>query len=140
MGGKGGCPSKSELKVNLNRIYTMLPEDWLKQLQSVYPKRPGGQGWGYVKRRIPELIKDGHSFDDILSGAKNYGDYCRLTNEQYVRMARTFFGPDEWWLEEYDLPQAREYWKPEVLSDEQKKLEAEKANKVLDMLQFKSAK
>ena len=36
------------------------------------------------------------------------------------------------------LAKARVYYKEEVISEEQKKLEAEKANKVLDMLQFKS--
>ena len=81
-----------------------LPTDWLKQIQSVYPYRKNGQGWGYVKKRIPELIGEGHTFDDILSSAKSYGNMCRATNEQYVRMARTFFGQEEWWLETYDLP------------------------------------
>ena len=38
------------------------------------------------------------------------------------------------------LLKERVYYKEEVISDEQKKLEAEKANKVLDMLQFKQVK
>ena len=80
-----------------------LPDDWLKQIQAVYPRRRGGQGWGYVKRRVPELIKEGNDFEDILAGAKSYGDYCKATGEEYVRMARTFFGPDEWWAEDYTV-------------------------------------
>lgn len=82
----------------------MLPSDWLKQIQKAYPRRTGGQGWGYVKRRIPELIKKGETFEDLLAGAQQYGDLCRATNEKFVRMARTFYGPDEWWLEDYELP------------------------------------
>lgn len=82
----------------------MLPSDWLEQIKSVYPRRSGGQGWGYVKRRIPDLVEQGHTFAELFEGAKEYGEYCRATNNKYVRMARTFFGPDEWWLEDYDIP------------------------------------
>ena len=81
-----------------------LPPDWLKQIRDVYPKRTGGQGWGNVKRLVPALIERGESFEDLLDGAERYGEYCRTTNEKYVRMAQTFFGPGEWWLEDYDIP------------------------------------
>ena len=82
----------------------MLPTDWLEQIKKVYPRRRNGQGWGEVKRLVPALIKNGEAWTNILSAAQQYGDYCRATNEQYVRMAQTFFGPGEWWLEDYDLP------------------------------------
>jgi hypothetical protein len=83
----------------------LLPDDYMKQLQSVYPKRHGGQGWRKVRTElIPKLIKEGVTFEDLLEAAKGYGDYCRATNDQYVRMAQTFFGPGGWWEEEYDIP------------------------------------
>ncbi len=82
----------------------MLPSDWLKQIRAVYPRRNNGQGWGNVKKLVPELIKKGESFEDLLDGAKRYGEFCAATNEKYVRMAQTFFGPGEWWLEDYDIP------------------------------------
>jgi hypothetical protein len=97
-----------------------LPEDWLKQIQVVYPRRRGGQGWGYVKKRIPELVRQGEEFDDLLAGAKSYGDYCCATNEQYVRMARTFFGPDEWWMEDYSIEVSKPRGMPKELTDEQR--------------------
>jgi len=106
----------------------MLPKDWFEQIRKVYPRRTGGQGWGYVKRRIPELVKQGYPFAELLDGAKRYGDFCRATNEKYVRMARTFYGPDEWWLEDYELPesqQPRKQWEPATVSDEQRRRDQE---------------
>ena len=85
----------------------MLPSDWLKQIKASYPKRCGGHGWGHVRKRIPELVKSGESFEDILAGVKRYAalmDATRTTGSMFVMQARTFFGPGEWWLEDYDLP------------------------------------
>lgn len=106
-----------------------LPDDWLKQLQAAYPRRAGGQGWGYVKRRVPELIKEGNEFEDILAGAKSYGEYCVATNEEYVRMARTFFGPDEWWAEDYAIVTFKPRGMPEEVTAEQLKRDREKAER-----------
>ena len=80
--------------------------DILKQIREVYPKRHGGQGWGHVKRLLPTLLAD-YSPEELVEGAKNYGDYCRATGEQYVRMAQTFYGPGEWFLEEYGIAQTK---------------------------------
>jgi len=110
----------------------MLPEDWLKQIQAVYPRRKGGQGWGYVKRRVPELIKEGNDFEDLLAGAKSYGDYCKATGEEYVRMARTFFGPDEWWAEDYAVETFTPRRMPEPVSEDQLKRDREKAERELN--------
>ena len=85
-----------------------LPDDWLGQIREVYPRRPGGQGWGTVKRLVPALVKQGNDFEDILKGAKEYGDLCRMEKTEggpFVRMAQTFFGPGEWWMEDYSVPE-----------------------------------
>ena len=82
----------------------MLPSDWLKQIKDVYPRRPSGNGWGTVKRLVPALVRDGESFEDILQAAKDYGEFCEATGEQYIRMAQTFYGPGEWWQEDYFIP------------------------------------
>ena len=100
----------------------MLPNDWLQQIRDAYPKRIGGQGWGHVKKRIPALIKAGESFDDMLAGCKAYSKLLQATDKhgtEFVMQARTFFGPGEWWLEDYLLP-SDEYIprKPEVVTDE----------------------
>ena len=111
----------------------MLPDDYMDHLKAVYPHRRNGQGWGYVKKRVPELIKEGNTWDDILAGAKSYGDFCRATKEEYVRMARTFYGPDEWWQEDYALPE-RKYNKPQEPSTSEKNADIIKFN--ADMKRF----
>jgi hypothetical protein len=85
----------------------MLPEDWLDQIRQHYPKRAGGHGWGHLKKRIPELIRVGHDFEEMLEGVKRYAALQLAIGNvgtPYVMQARTFFGPGEWWLEDYDLP------------------------------------
>lgn len=84
-----------------------LPHDWFDQLRKTYPKRLGGQGWGFLRKKIPQLIDSGHSFADLMAGVKRYRalmDATNTTGTPYVMQARTFFGPGEWWLEDYDLP------------------------------------
>lgn len=84
-----------------------LPTDWMRQLQAAYPKRAGGQGWGHVRKKVPELINDGHSFEELLDSVKRYCALCKALGDErgpFVMQARTFFGPGEWWLEDYDLP------------------------------------
>lgn len=78
----------------------MLPSDWRKQLQAVYPKRRG-QGWADAGRKIEKHLKDGASFEEMVRGADNYRRHCAQTGE-FVRMAKTFFGPDMWWEEFLD--------------------------------------
>ena len=85
----------------------MLPTDFLDQIKAVYPKRVGGQGYGHVKKRIPQLIQAGETWEGLLEGAKRYAalmDATGQTRTPYVMQARTFYGPGEWWLEDYELP------------------------------------
>lgn len=80
-----------------------IPADWLDQLKAAYPKRAGGQGWAKVAKLVPKLIEDGHSWETILQGVRNYRTLCsreQKLHTPYVLQARTFFGPDLW-FEEY---------------------------------------
>ena len=118
----------------------MLPSDWLQQIRDAYPKRIGGQGWGHVKKRIPVLIKAGESFDDMLNGCKAYSKLLKATDKhgtEFVMQARTFFGPGEWWLEDYLLP-SDEYVprKPEVVTDEMRAEDLKKFDEQIE--RFKS--
>lgn len=80
----------------------MLPKDWKQQIRDAYPKRQG-QGWKLAFEKIQVHIKNGADFFEMVKGANSYRCYC-IENEiepQYIKMACTFFGPGEWWLE-YD--------------------------------------
>ncbi len=84
-----------------------LPKDWEQQIRAAYPKRTGGQGWGHVRKRIPQLVKQGEAFENILAGTKRYAALQKAIGNEgtpYVMQARTFYGPGEWWCEEYELP------------------------------------
>jgi hypothetical protein len=79
-----------------------LPPDWLQILKAEYPARRGGNGWAYVARRIPHLIDDGYSWDEMLRGVRNYRVLCGRDGKigtVYVQQARTHFGPDLWFTE-----------------------------------------
>jgi hypothetical protein len=84
----------------------MLPDNWFELLKNEYPKRPGGQGWGSVKKLVPRAIQSGATWDEILAGTKAYKKWVQSSGKagtEYIRMAQTFFGPGEWWAEEYEV-------------------------------------
>lgn len=120
----------------------MLPEDWFDQIRKAYPKRSGGQGWGHVRKIVPRLIENGESFEDLLDGAKRYATFMRATSQErspYVMQARTFFGPGEWWMEEYELPSAAPLrGLPKEISAEEREADIRKFEQ--DMQRFKVVK
>ncbi len=75
----------------------MLPPNWRQQLQAVYPRRRG-QGWVMAGKQIAKHLDNGESFEDMLRGADNYRRYIAESGE-FIRMAKTFFGPQMFWLE-----------------------------------------
>jgi len=117
----------------------MLPANWLQQIRDAYPKRIGGQGWAHVKKRVPNLVQAGESFDDMLDGCKAYSKMLKAIDKygtEFVMQARTFFGPGEWWLEDYLLP-SDEYTprKPEEVTNEMRDDDKRKWNE--DMRRLK---
>lgn len=87
-----------------------LPADWLEQIKGLYPKRHGDQGWSRVKMLVPFAIRNGAIWAQIFEGVRAYRAYCDLTEKtgtEFVKMARTFFGPDQCWMEDYDAPPAK---------------------------------
>ena len=79
-----------------------LPDDWLEQLRTNYPRRNGAQGWAALKRLVPRAIAEGSTFDELLTGAKAYklyNDRIGKTGTEFVKTAEVFFGRGEWWKE-----------------------------------------
>ena len=108
----------------------MLPDDWLQQLKDAYPKRYGGQGWAALRRLVPARIAEGFTWDEILDGTKAYKKFCEHTGKtgsELVKQAKTFFGRDAWFSEDYDIPEiAVKYRKPEELTPEQRQADIKK--------------
>lgn len=83
-----------------------LPADYLEQIRAVYPKRSGDHGWQVVRTLIPRAITAGHSWERIINGAKAYAVHCQrkgMVGTEFVKQARTFFGPDAWFDEWADM-------------------------------------
>ena len=117
---------------------TEIPEDWLEQLKNEYPKRYGGQGWAALRRLIPQRLSEGATWDEILEGTKAYAKFCKHTGKtgtELVKQARTFYGRDCWFLEDYDVPEPTfKRRRPEEYTEEQRKADAAKAWQELNRL------
>lgn len=85
------------------------PEDWLKQIKDLYPRRSGGQGWGALERLMGKIEVQGSQWSQVMEGVRSYRAYCDregLTGTHFVKQAKTFFGADGWWQESYE-PEAK---------------------------------
>ncbi len=79
----------------------------IQELRKVYPKRSGGQGWGNLREKLPTLLNQGYTPEDIIEGTKRYARWCRasgIEGTSFVKQATTFYGPGLWFDEDYDLP------------------------------------
>lgn len=74
---------------------------------SAYPKRPnnsrGKASKAYMARR-----REGVSAEAILQGVVAYAAYVQAIAQppHFVKLASTFFGPDEHWLTDYTIPES----------------------------------
>lgn len=91
------------------------PEDF-ETLWKIYPKRVGGNSKRKAYRAYQARVREGYElmcyvFDDnIRAGLRRYKAFCEATGKigtEYVMQAATFFGPDEHFLEDWDLPEAK---------------------------------
>lgn len=75
-------------------VFASLPSDWIEILKTSYPKRDGDQGWIKVRSLVPRRIIEGHSWDVILKGCRNYALHIRRKGDEgteFVRRASSFF-------------------------------------------------
>jgi hypothetical protein len=82
-------------------------DDEFDALKALYPRRSGSQPWQRARKAINARLAEGHTWTEILEGAKRYGDWCQVTgkvNTEHVKQAATFCGPDKGFLEPWTLP------------------------------------
>jgi len=108
-----------------------VPDDWLKQLKNAYPKRAIGCNyeWPKAHKLIQERMREGHSFDDILAGTKNYclaSKQCGNYGTPFVKQASTFFGPGLHFLDEFEVGEEWVPKTPEVVTEKMKKEDQQK--------------
>jgi len=76
-------------------------------LKSIFPKRAGSQPWDRAQKAINARLREGHSWIEILDGARRYAAFVRATGKEHtesVLQASTFVGPSKHFLNPYDLP------------------------------------
>jgi uncharacterized protein YdaU (DUF1376 family) len=81
--------------------------DEFETLKAIYPKRSGSQRWEDARRAINARLREGHTWQQILDGARRYADFCRHTGKERtetVLQAVTFFGKNKEFLSPYDIP------------------------------------
>ena len=106
-----------------------VPDNWLDLLKSEYPKRSRGKayGWPDAFKQIQLRFKEGHSFESILQGTKDYCVASKLSGDygtEFIKMASTFYGKQLCFLDEYELEDAIpevKYRRPQELTSEQRK-------------------
>jgi len=79
---------------------------------SEYPARPGNPKRAACKC-WQQRIKQGYDPETILAGIRAYAEYVRASKTEgtpYVMMARTFFGPDLHFLEDWTPPEVKPEW------------------------------
>lgn len=88
-----------------------------------YPKRPNNPK-AAAKRAWTARLADGVSGDAMLAGVLAYAAYVEATRTEprFVKMASTFFGPDEHYLSDYSVPPQDDPYEAA-----RKRLEAEEA-------------
>lgn len=80
----------------------MIPDNWLDILKAEMPKRQGHHGWQKVRTLVPKLIADGHDWETILQGVRNYRVMVSRAGNigtSYCMMAQTLLGPGQYVIE-----------------------------------------
>jgi uncharacterized protein YdaU (DUF1376 family) len=77
------------------------------ELKALYPKRAWDEGWHKALTAAHARIQEGHSWAEILEGARRYAAFIYATGKegtQYIKQAATFLGPEKHFLESWALP------------------------------------
>lgn len=98
------------------RVVSDPPE--FSDLQAIYPRRSGTQDWPKALKAVNARISEGHTWDEILGGARRYALHIRaIGNEgtQYVKQAVSFCGTSKFFLEAWLAPVEKESTMDEIL-------------------------
>lgn len=73
----------------------------------IFPRRAGSQPWDRALKAINARLREQHSWNEILDGARRYAEFIRATGKEHtesVLQAATFVGPSKHFLNPYTLP------------------------------------
>ncbi|EMJ7956540.1 TPA: helix-turn-helix domain-containing protein [Enterobacter chengduensis] len=89
-----------------NKITEYSPE--FEIAWAAYPRRAGGQDKAGAFKAWSARIREGVSIQVMLDGTRRYADFVVATGAagtQYVKQAKTFYGPSNFFLEAWEKPE-----------------------------------
>lgn len=89
-----------------NKITEYSPE--FEIAWAAYPRRAGGQDKAGAFKAWSARIREGVSIQAMLDGTRRYADFVVATGSagtQYVKQAKTFYGPSNFFLEAWEKPE-----------------------------------
>lgn len=84
--------------------------DWFQDFKRIYPARSGDQGWAKALRGANQRIREGHSPDEFLEGARRYAAYSAAVGNlgtQYVKQASSFLGTEKFFVQPWTPPSSK---------------------------------
>ncbi len=90
-----------------------IPQEVLEAFETawaVYPKRGGANNRKGALEQFAKRVAEGVKPEELIDGTKRYRVLCDATGNtgtEYVKMAVTFYGPKEHYMDSYELPTAR---------------------------------
>lgn len=97
--------------------------DEFEQVWAIYPKRAGGNSKSDAFKAWHARIRDGTSAEEIFTGVVRYAAFVTAEgnlNTQYVKQAKTFFGPGLHFSEPWSIQQAPGARDPNQISEPDK--------------------
>lgn len=97
--------------------------DEFELVWSIYPKRAGGNSKSDAYKSWHARIRDGTAAEEIYSGVERYAAFVKFEgnlNTQYVKQAKTFFGPGMHFSEPWAIQQAPGARDPNQISEPDK--------------------
>jgi hypothetical protein len=112
----GGLEGKGREGIGKEGIGAMVPlprdgaVDKFKPIdlfRAAYPPRAGSQRWRDAEKSARARLAEGHTWEEMISGAERYGRFIRATGKiktEFVQMASTFLGKNRSFLEPWIPP------------------------------------
>ena len=105
--GAGAAPGISHLSEPVKESVT---NNLFEQSWALYPKRAGGNSKSAALKAWDARIREGVAPHDMLEGLKRYTAFVSQTGKtgtEFVKQAKTFFGPDRHFEDAWLIPAAK---------------------------------
>lgn len=105
--GAGAAPGISHLSEPVKESVT---DNLFEQAWALYPKRAGGNSKSAALKAWEARVREGVAPHDMLEGLKRYAMFVSQTGKagsEFVKQARTFFGPDRHFEDAWLIPASK---------------------------------